>query len=76
MMMNMKAGYLNETRPYFIELLSNFIDSSDTLKIKTSSKLTFISSKDPGKERDMHLKIQNSYFLIPNSNENKESCRL
>lgn len=42
MMMNMKAGYLNETRPYFIELLINFIDSSNTLKIKTSLKLTFI----------------------------------
>ena len=63
-MWNMKVvvievkGYLNETKPYFRDILIN-LQKSDAWKIQLIIAINFISSKDVDEERVIHLKSNN-----------------
>ena len=72
-MRNMKVvvievkGYLNETKPYFRDILIN-LQKSDAWKIQLIIAINFISSKDVDEERVIHLKSNNIEFM-PYNNE-------
>lgn len=53
MVISTKKLSLGEIRPYFKEIMGNFIDSNHTWQIQITLKLSFISIKDTSEERYM-----------------------
>ena len=47
--------YLNVIQHFFRQVANNFIACNDTGKIQVALKLLFLSSKDTGEEKELHL---------------------